>query len=310
MTTASATTSVPSAVLLTPASSAPFTPRLEPVLSLAGDGPISDMGDHSGRIAISAAQSGGAFTLIEANVAFQGGPPPHIHTLEDETFYIVEGSFEFWVGGQIILANPGDTIFAPRHVPHAWRCVSQGGGRAFGMATPGENFEQFFVALGGMGLRGKPTPSQIADVCALGERHGLQMLPPSVLQGDSPSALVASASIAPASATPAALVAGPRLAEQAAEWCRPGPGQAIVPRAAPAQPGSDHLRAVGLGGRRRAASGHDRGAPAAVGRRAPGGLGPGDSSAAVRRERLIGSAPAVPRRSARGDGPCGSGHGG
>jgi quercetin dioxygenase-like cupin family protein len=165
---------------ITPASATPMQPRLAPVLTLANGGQAFNAGDHWGHIAISSEQSGGAFTLLDMEVAFQGGPPPHVHTREDETFYIHEGRFEFWVEGETICAGPGDTVFAPRHVPHTWRCVSEDGGRALVLITPGENFERFFmqVCSGAMLADGPPSPEDIAALCALAERHGLRMIPP------------------------------------------------------------------------------------------------------------------------------------
>jgi mannose-6-phosphate isomerase-like protein (cupin superfamily) len=42
-----------------------------------------------------------------------GGPPPHIHTREDETFYVLEGNPSFWVQDHWIDAGPGDFVNIP-----------------------------------------------------------------------------------------------------------------------------------------------------------------------------------------------------
>jgi quercetin dioxygenase-like cupin family protein len=163
---------------ITPASATPLTAPLLPLLARANSGRAFNAGDHWGHVALSSEQSGGAFTLLDMEVAFQGGPPPHLHTREDETFHILEGRFEFWVDGETICAGPGDSVFAPRHIPHTWRCVSEDGGRALVLITPGENFERFFTQMCASGLLQAPTPDDIATLCALAERHGLQILPP------------------------------------------------------------------------------------------------------------------------------------
>jgi quercetin dioxygenase-like cupin family protein len=168
---------------LHPTTSAPtsaLTATLAPVLTLAGSGQPFDVGDHWGRIAISSEQSGGAFTLLDMEVAAQGGPPLHVHGREDETFYIQEGRFEFWVDGKTFEAGPGDTAFAPRHIPHTWRCISNEGGRALVLVTPGENFERFFLKLGSLGILAAPSPEDVAALSALAERHGLEILPPPI----------------------------------------------------------------------------------------------------------------------------------
>jgi quercetin dioxygenase-like cupin family protein len=72
-----------------------------------------------------------------------GGPPPHIHHREDETFQILEGEYEFTVAGQTFVAGKGATIFAPRGIPHTYRYLGQTPGRLMCVITPA-GFEGFF----------------------------------------------------------------------------------------------------------------------------------------------------------------------
>ena len=55
---------------------------------------------------------------MEALVPPGGGPPPHIHTREDETFYLLEGAVEFLLGETTITAGPGDFVNVPRGTVH------------------------------------------------------------------------------------------------------------------------------------------------------------------------------------------------
>jgi hypothetical protein len=50
-----------------------------------------------------------------------GGPPPHIHTREDETFYLLEGQIEFLLGEETIVAGAGDFVNVPRGTVHRFR---------------------------------------------------------------------------------------------------------------------------------------------------------------------------------------------
>jgi uncharacterized cupin superfamily protein len=59
-------------------------------------------------------ESGGAYFTMEALVPTGGGPPPHIHTREDETFYLIEGQIELLLGDRKIMAGPGDFVNVPR----------------------------------------------------------------------------------------------------------------------------------------------------------------------------------------------------
>jgi quercetin dioxygenase-like cupin family protein len=147
---------------------------LEPVVYRAGSGRVIDFGDNSARLLLSAAQTGGRFTLMELRADYEGGIPSHVHTREDETFYILEGQFSFIAGGKLMLAGPGDCVFGPRNVIHSWRCISPQGGRAVLVATPG-GFENFLAEMEAVF---PPTPETMPAMFAVAERHGLTMLPP------------------------------------------------------------------------------------------------------------------------------------
>jgi quercetin dioxygenase-like cupin family protein len=74
-------------------------------------------GDHY-TFLVTGTESGGAYFAMEALVPPGGGPPPHIHTREDETFYLLEGQIEFLLGEETILAGPGDFVNVPRGTVH------------------------------------------------------------------------------------------------------------------------------------------------------------------------------------------------
>ena len=50
----------------------------------------------------------------------KGGPPRHFHYEQDEWFYAMEGEFAFEVGNEKFVLRPGDSLFAPRIIPHVW----------------------------------------------------------------------------------------------------------------------------------------------------------------------------------------------
>jgi quercetin dioxygenase-like cupin family protein len=67
----------------------------------------------------------GAFTLLEEITPPQGGPPPHLHRHEDETFYVIEGELEFMVGDRTIPATAGSVLYGPRNILHGLRTWEQ-----------------------------------------------------------------------------------------------------------------------------------------------------------------------------------------
>jgi mannose-6-phosphate isomerase-like protein (cupin superfamily) len=62
--------------------------------------------------------TGGAFCLVEAILAPGNEPPPHVHSREDETFYVLEGEFDVYVGEEAFKVETGECIFLPRFKPH------------------------------------------------------------------------------------------------------------------------------------------------------------------------------------------------
>ena len=62
----------------------------------------------------------GAFCLVEGALAPGSEPPPHVHTREDELFYVLEGEFDVYVGKEAFKVEMGECIFLPRFKPHAF----------------------------------------------------------------------------------------------------------------------------------------------------------------------------------------------
>ena len=62
----------------------------------------------------------GAFFLVEAMLAPGTEPPPHVHTREDELFYVLEGEFDVYVGKEAFKVEAGECVFLPRFKPHAF----------------------------------------------------------------------------------------------------------------------------------------------------------------------------------------------
>ena len=125
-------------------------------------------------IRIRGRDTGGVVSAVESHDVPGGGPPPHIHHREDETFQILEGDYEWTVGGKTFIAQKGTTIFAPRGVPHTYRYLGQTPGRLMCVITP-SGFEGFFEEIGAL------SPQQQQDiprVMEIGKKFGLEILPP------------------------------------------------------------------------------------------------------------------------------------
>src|SRR3954465_11118302 len=70
--------------------------------------------------------TGGRYALWEAMVPPGGGPPPHVHSREEEGFYVLEGEVTFRAGDDRLVATAGMFVNMPVGTPHAFRNESGG----------------------------------------------------------------------------------------------------------------------------------------------------------------------------------------
>lgn len=99
------------------------------------------------RFKTTGAQTGGAFTAFENVTPPGGGPPPHVHTREDEAFLVLEGQYEFLVGERTLRATTGSFISAPRGIPHTFKNVGSAPGRLLVIVSP-PSFDGFVAEAG------------------------------------------------------------------------------------------------------------------------------------------------------------------
>jgi quercetin dioxygenase-like cupin family protein len=109
--------------------------------------------------------------VIENTFHHKGGPARHLHHEQDEWFYAVEGEFVIEIGAQRLQLNPGDSVLAPRRVPHVWAFVGEGIGRMLIAFTPAGQMEAFFREVTQANAMPPRDP-------ALWEAHGMQLLGP------------------------------------------------------------------------------------------------------------------------------------
>src|SRR5438477_9844853 len=58
------------------------------------------------RVLASGRQTGNVYALSEIRVSPNNGPPPHIHSREDECFFVLEGEIDFQVGVKELQPGP------------------------------------------------------------------------------------------------------------------------------------------------------------------------------------------------------------
>ncbi len=119
----------------------------------------------------------GSFVLLENLTAPGGGPPPHVHTREDEFWYVLDGTFEIRIADEVHAVGPGGFAYAPRGTVHNFRNTADTPSRILVGFTPG-GMEGFFRESGRPATDDGPAPAvdedEIARTMAAAPKYGVE----------------------------------------------------------------------------------------------------------------------------------------
>jgi quercetin 2,3-dioxygenase len=124
---------------------------------------------------VSSQDTGGNLLIVEQNNLQKGGPPRHLHLAQEEWFYVICGEYLVEIGGEKHRLTSGDSLLAPRKVPHTWAYTGQGEGTLLITFLPAGQMESFFdeaTRLTGL------VPQ--AELSALFTAHGMQLTGPPI----------------------------------------------------------------------------------------------------------------------------------
>lgn len=154
----------------------------KPVVRSSGQGrTISVVGDVY-RFLATGAETNGKYALWEAIVPPGGGPPPHVHSREEEGFYILEVEITFQVGDRTIVAGPGTFANMPVGTPHAFKNAGTQTARMLIKVAPAGLEEMFFELAPelpeGATEAVPPSQAEIAKLIAIAPNYGVTILVP------------------------------------------------------------------------------------------------------------------------------------
>ncbi len=134
-------------------------------------------------VKIGSADTGGRYGLIEVLVPPGLGSPWHVHTDEDEWFYVLEGNLTVYVGDTRVDLTPGGFAFGPTGVPHTFIGAGPDPTRVLVGLSPVQ-FEGLLRDVG------QPAPARVlpprpagpppdpSRLAAIAKRHGVIILGP------------------------------------------------------------------------------------------------------------------------------------
>jgi mannose-6-phosphate isomerase-like protein (cupin superfamily) len=88
--------------------------------------------------------AGNLFVIEHTNLMPNTGPSLHLHFSQEEWFYVMEGEVRFQVGDQRLQLGPGESILAPRRIPHTFSATGSPAHMLIAF-TPADKMEQYFI---------------------------------------------------------------------------------------------------------------------------------------------------------------------
>jgi quercetin dioxygenase-like cupin family protein len=153
------------AKLLSPDGGKKFTPPGEEVFFKMSGDEVEDLFDY-----------------FEIRVGYLEGPPLHIHSVQHETFHVLEGELTVKVGDELVEAKAGDFLFVPKGVVHTYVNLRQERARAVGIFAPG-GFDKFLEEL--HTYQKTASPPDLAKIREISAKHNQVFVGPplAVLMG-------------------------------------------------------------------------------------------------------------------------------
>jgi mannose-6-phosphate isomerase-like protein (cupin superfamily) len=139
------------------------------------EGEMVMMGGLGVRFMIGGDQSGGGFALVEHPIASRVlAAPMHTHEREDEYTYVLEGEIGVQIGEEVRVARPGDLVFKPRGIPHAFWNAGDTPARALEIISPA-GFENYFAEISPLLAPNHQGPPDEQALGAVMAKYGLEM---------------------------------------------------------------------------------------------------------------------------------------
>jgi quercetin dioxygenase-like cupin family protein len=133
-------------------------------------------------VRVSARDGSGGISVLEHRASRGDSPPLHIHYDEDEIFHVIEGEVRYRVGDHERRAHAGETLLAPKGIPHTYRVESS---EARMLTITRGEFESFVRAFGRPAEReglpepsGPPTPDQAEALARACRQFGIELVGP------------------------------------------------------------------------------------------------------------------------------------
>lgn len=154
----------------------------QPFIRRANEGRAVLLAGDVNRFMATGEDTNGAYAQWEVLVPPGGGPPPHVHSREEECIYVLDGEVILRIGDSRTVAQAGTFVGLPVGVPHAFKNESDHLARLLFTVAPAGLEEFFFEAGIEIASDGDNATSPVADdldrLHAAAIKYGIKFVPP------------------------------------------------------------------------------------------------------------------------------------
>lgn len=151
----------------------------QPVLRFPGQGRTMAVVGDVYRFLATGEETNGKYALFEALVPPGGGPPPHVHSREEEGFYILDGEITFTINGERVVATAGMFANMPVGTPHSFKNERDQPAKMLISVAPA-GLEKMFFEVGVPLAEGEttalpPTKEEIEKLLLIAPNYGVEI---------------------------------------------------------------------------------------------------------------------------------------
>jgi len=137
-----------------------------------GAGRQIELGPFAMALKATGEETGGIFSLLEADEPPGFGPPLHVHHDAAEAFYVLEGDYVMFLGDREVRCSAGSFVFIPAGMRHGFR-VGEVPSRKLNFYFPAA-MVGYFEELGAAVARGDAED----ELAAIATRHAMEIVGP------------------------------------------------------------------------------------------------------------------------------------
>lgn len=136
--------------------------------------PLNVVGEET-LVKVAPCDSDGKLAAFHLTAPPMSGPPLHVHSREDEWFYVLDGELVFEIDGERSVVEAGGSVWLRRGVTHRYQNFTGRDARLLIVTTPGDFCGLFIDMSAGTPAGGMPSMEWLAE---LDVKYGITTLGP------------------------------------------------------------------------------------------------------------------------------------